>query len=277
MKQYRLTMLQFVPRGSSDERLNIGVAVFAPETGEFLCRITSRSRRLSSAFPTIHGEGVRRILLALVDRARSIETVRRPRAELMRRYETLEDALNSLVLPHSESFRWTPPRSGVCDDLEVRLSQVYDEYVGRFELSSERDRIDDDGLWALASRVSPMAELLPKLRPLVLASDLYRYEFRAAWRNGTTQVLEPISLDYTRAHDIVERANTWAGRLVALSHSGMPFHMTALITDAPAAPERREKYEAAVKILRASDRVRTVVPIRDAEKVAAMVLADGHS
>jgi hypothetical protein len=276
MKPYRLSLLQLVPHSSAEERLNIGVAIFSPDTGEFACRVTTRARRATAAFPSLPPDGVRRILSTLSNRCQELSRRRHDTPELLPRFKALEDGLNALVLPHNQSLRWTSPRSGVCEDLSIRLDQVYEEHVGRFEITGERERVDDDGLWFLATKSEAMTPVLPRIKPMVVASDLYQYEFRAAWQNGTVQLLEPISLDYSRGQEIVEKANTWAGRLVALAHSGEQFRMTALITNAPEDSERLKKYDAAVKILRACDRIREVLPVQHTEAIAKLVLADFH-
>ena len=67
----------------------------------------------------------------------------------------------------------------------------------------------------------------------------YDYSFKMGWNNGMLQVLEPISLDLRRPSEIVDRANTWSGRLFTLSKNNT-FGFTAVL----APPKRHSEMKA---------------------------------
>jgi hypothetical protein len=79
--------------------------------------------------------------------------------------------------------------------------------------------------------------------------------------NGVPQVIEPISLDYTDATMVLEKANTWSGRLFNLA-KGEDFRMTGVIVP-PADPALAESALKATRILRGAPKMRRVLSLRE--------------
>jgi hypothetical protein len=70
-------------------------------------------------------------------------------------------------------------------------------------------------------------------------------------------MMDAISFDYLSASDIIEKANTWTGRLVNLNAANR-FRMTGVVSS----PQRSDLipvFEQAVTLLRESPGVRAVV------------------
>jgi hypothetical protein len=72
--------------------------------------------------------------------------------------------------------------------------------------------------------------------------------------NGVHQVMEPISLDYLSAGEVIEKATSWSGRLFNLA-KGQPFQFTGVI-GAPDRDDLRDAYKRAVAILAGAPNVR---------------------
>ncbi|MBM3924513.1 MAG: hypothetical protein FJ320_00760 [SAR202 cluster bacterium] len=107
---------------------------------------------------------------------------------------------------------------------------------------------------------------------VTIKSDAYQYEFKLGWQNGKQQVLEPISLDYKKGGDIVDKANTWAGRLLELSRKS-EFEMTAVITS-PTPRSNLRDHNRAKQLLSRAPQVRMVVESEEIETVWRTILRD---
>src|SRR5205807_5394903 len=100
----------------------------------------------------------------------------------------------------------------------------------------------------------------------------FGYTFRLGWQNRTSQFLEPISFDYTKGAELVDKAYTWSGRLQDLSQKA-EFRMTGVV----APPRNREllkRYDEALKILRESPCVRNIIPEHEFDKFVPEIERD---
>lgn len=93
----------------------------------------------------------------------------------------------------------------------------------------------------------------------------YEHTFPVGWMNGKRQVLEAVSFDYLNAKEVLDKATQWSGRLFNLDAED--FQMTSVVAR-PTSPELASAYEHAIAILRATPKMRAVVP----EEEAALIL-----
>jgi len=273
---YELKLLQFRPDVTSEETLNIGVVAFSPESQEFRFRITHRYNRLTSAFPNLDGPGFRRMSGALATRCREVSRGFDSDKLGLFRGQTLEDITSQVIVPGSSNFSWSSMRLGVCEELESRVQEVYEEYVGRMEQPVVRDRTDDHALWRKISTVPRVSAILQEIQSAVeLSTDLYSHEFDAGWMNGTQQVVEAISLDYLDAYEMLEKAVKCSGVLGVLRESNN-FMFTAIVTDRPEG-SHGIKYDQAIQQLERIPNIREVIPESSAERFGMLVEQDLRS
>lgn len=71
-------------------------------------------------------------------------------------------------------------------------------------------------------------------------------------------ISEPISFDYTKGGELVEKAYAWSGRLSDLGRR-LDFRMTGVVAP-PQDESLLEKYDEAISILRESPKVRNIIP-----------------
>jgi hypothetical protein len=124
------------------------------------------------------------------------------------------------VLPRdATAFRWGPIYGGVAADVEGRLDRLFAEFITRHDKPMARPLRQESQIWSDFERIARQRHLDASPRPFSPSSDVYRYEFHGSFQNGKPNVIEPISLDLLGGPSIVEKANQWAGRLVALKLS----------------------------------------------------------
>jgi len=186
---------------------------------------------------------------------------------------TFAELLRTIIPPGSSNFRWSSIRYGTCKDLQSRLETVFEEYVGQFERTPIRRRIDDQSLWQTVISDPSVEQLKNRIETgVTIANELYQYSFQAGWVNGHRQVAEAISFDYIDPQEMIEKANKWRGRLEVLSQEN-DFSLTATITDPPAGLSK-VPYEKARKILSEDKRVREVFTQSEVDKFAHQIAAD---
>ena len=84
-------------------------------------------------------------------------------------------------------------------------------------------------------------------RKRIIAKD-YDHEFEHAWRNGTWNLYQPISMDLVDADSILDKANRWLGRATNLKDSDDQFHLWMLLGE-PRNEKLRTAYAKAMNIL----------------------------
>ncbi len=269
---YELALLQFRPDVTSEELLNVGVVGFGPRTGEFHSRITERYSRLKAVYPNLNGSAYRAMAYALQSKATSLgKSGENGQPRLLDNPNSIEQILQEL-LPLEGNFRWSAVRYGVCPDLAERVDEVFGDYVAKHEQTG-RDRIDDDRLWKGVNESAAMRRVAHHVdKPKVISAQGFTHTFRASWVNGTTQVAEPISLDYVTPSGMVEQAVHWKGIIGVLAEA-QDFRLTAIVTDPPT-DDSLAKYNAATALLLSDARVRAVIPASDADRLAQMVRED---
>ena len=103
-------------------------------------------------------------------------------------------------------------------------------------------------------------------------APLFTYNFKMGWSNGHRQFLEPISLDYTNRPHVIDKANTWTGRLHNLEAAPM-FQLTGIVAP-PDDQELLPAYDEALGILNAAPRVRRLYTMDEIDQVVEQIQRD---
>jgi hypothetical protein len=163
--------------------------------------------------------------------------------------------------------------SGVVESPEVRLGQLFDEFVVRYEPRDEGGRRRDEDVKRDVARQLIRLPVKDSLRwDYAIQSANYFYEFQAGWRNGRPQVLEPISFDLAQGKSIVEKANLWTGRLANLTR-GSDFAFSAIVAP-PQEVTLGRAFDQALAMLRGAPAVRTIVTEDHAEQLFSLIEQD---
>jgi hypothetical protein len=175
----------------------------------------------------------------------------RAQADFLDAFKDLPNDLAMIMetaLPRdATAFRWGPIYGGVVADVEERFHRLFTEFVTRHDKPMARPLRQESQMWSDFERLARQRDLDVSLRPLTLNSDVYQYEFHGSFQNGKPNVIEPISLDLSGGSSIVEKANQWSGRLVALKLS-QDFAFHAILAP-PADKSLRPYFDRARRLL----------------------------
>lgn len=277
MIPYHFMLLRYVHDASSEEFANVGILMWLPSTRELLFRMHERYARLSAFFKDFDGASYRQMSRAIRQRVRLVQREAEQGTLLVRPAGTIADVVLRIVTEDSTCFSWSKAMGGIADDPQMRIEELLHEFVTSRELAgAPRQRRDEEQILERIDDVLRRHGIAPRLtHGFEVSGRDYSYRFQAAWVNGQRQVMEPISFDYLRAAEVVEKANTWSGRLWNLR--GEEFQMTGVVAP-PANPELAGAFEQAVTILRSAPNVRAVVRENDFEAFAGEIERDlaGH-
>jgi hypothetical protein len=172
--------------------------------------------------------------------------------------DQLSEMMATVLPEDSTAFRWGPIFGGVTRNAEDRFNDLFAEFVTRHEKPTARQLRQESQMWGDFERLMKQRHLEHSLKPCILSSDVYQYEFHGSFQNGKPNVIEPISLDLMGGSSIIEKANQWAGRLVALKRNqDFAFHA---ILARPSDESLRPYFERARRLLNGqSDVVRHLI------------------
>jgi hypothetical protein len=244
MTGYQYTLIKYVHNDASGECVNVGLALLAPEERFLRVGFNQRYSRISRFFlDAFDGDHYRNMVRALTDRFDRMAETLKSRADSPDSSEVVPNDLATIMetaLPRdATAFRWGPIYGGGVADVEGRFHRLFAEFVTRHDKPVARPLRQESQMWSDFERLARQRHLEASLRPFTLSSDVYRYEFHGSFQNGKPNVIEPISLDLLGGSSIVEKANQWAGRLLALKLS-QDFAFHAIL--APPADESLRPY-----------------------------------
>ncbi len=279
MKPYHFLVLRYQLSASLGELVNVGVLLISLKDRKANFEILTRSNRLSRLYPGFDGHFYKKSMSALRRNWKSkIDKINSDQEYLFDDRDALLKSLFSSLLPHGEStLVWSEVMSGIDADPLNLTEELFSEYVGKWEkASSFRSRVDDSELKErVRQRLAMNKNLFKLLQPKEISGDYRSYAFDFSWKNGKTQVLEPISFDYDRPEAIVEKAEKWTGRLSLL---GENFQMISVLAR-PAVQSTAlvDAYDKARSILSSHPRIRMAIQDNEMDKAEEAILLDTSS
>lgn len=264
---YTYTLLRYVHDVASGEFANVGVVLLAPEAryASAVCRGTHG--RISHFFPDMEREGFKSLMRYIESRIGELGD--RLCNELSLE-QTPADAgvLAKSVLPHDDSsLQWSPVSGGLCDDPAVKLEELYQRYVARYDDKFVNKGRDDGEVWKRFKNSLDSKHVTAYLTAKKIAGADDEVEFSHAYKNSQWHCFEPLSLDLAQADSIKQKAHRWLGQMVGVQDSPEKFRIYFLV-GAPKAEQLRNSYESALKLLHKSRVDVEVVPESDADEFA---------
>lgn len=276
-RQYQFALLRYVHNQAAAEFLNVGVVLWVPDTHVLRFQFNQHYGRASSFFDGFDGSTYRKAISGLTGQFSTFSAV------LARGEETslftpaasnLVDVLRKLLPSDSSAFQWSHVMSGIAVEPEARLDGIYQEFVARHDQRTKSERRVEAAIWSDVEHslrsLKFVSEGKVKFDVTVKSRNL-EHQFHAGWKNGVTQLLEPIAFDYSDPADVIEKAVKWHGRLTLLAE-GLDFRLTAVVS-APRDAAGRKAFTQAQSILRDTDLVREIVPEQEFARVVPVFMA----
>lgn len=246
---YSYVVLRYVHDTTTGEFINVGVAIFAPETryAGALCRPTYG--RLSKTFPGINHEHFKALMRNIQAQFERIGTELQEQLSLSEVNSVLD--LVERVLPNDDSsLQWSSMGSGRSADLAATLDELFDRMVMRYEDHTAPERRVEEDVWRNFKRTLETRQLLRYFEPktIEVADDVL--EFKHTWKNGMLHCLEPVSFDLASAESIRDKAHRWLGRITSVAGTGGERFQMYFLVGAPQDETLTGAYQNALSILR---------------------------
>jgi len=269
MNGYQYTLIKYVHNEASGECINVGLALLAPDDRLFRVKFNPRYGRISQFFrKAFDKDHYRNLIRALQAQFDQIAKELKDQGAFLLPFQDLPNDLSQImgmVLPEDSTvFRWGPIASGVAKSTQGRFNRLFDEFVTRHDKPKAVSRRQEARIWGDFEKLVNDRQLEGALKPYTLKSDAYQFDFRGSFQNGKPNVIEPISLDCGEGSTIVEKANKWAGRLVALK-LGQDFSFHAILAP-PAKKSLRDYFERARLVLSSQSDVVKHLIVEDEDK-----------
>lgn len=274
MTSYHFAILRYVHDVSTEEFVNIGVVMWIPERSKLVFRVNERFSRLFSFFKDIDKSSYRKMVLNLKSAADfkwasdNVATAYLFKNTANHPFEIFHE----IVREDASCFQWSRLMSGISKNAEGRFKELFEEFVTSHEPPAVHQRHSETEIWAHVDHALKVHLLDRRVEYGVkLETPSYHYSFRMGWNNGIPQVLEPISFALKKPTSIVDRANTWSGRLFNLSKSNT-FGFTAVI--APPENDNMEAFNHGWEILKGARSIRKIITKDEVDDYMSEIASD---
>lgn len=267
---YTFVTLRYLHDVVTGEFANVGVVLYAPERRYLEARFTTSYERLNALFVKVDHANYRNLIRYLSNRFVELATEVRDGLNLVP-VQGIEELVRRVLPKDDSSLQWSAPGGGFSANPGDTVGQLYARMIERYARTGEvASRNDEDIAKPFKARLKKAAEKLQEKR--IEAKD-YQYEFHYAWKNSIWHLYEPVSFDLMDPGSIVEKANRWLGRGVALHDSKERFKIHFLLGE-PKQPGTEKAFESAKHLLAKIPGQKELVGENEVDAFADSVAAD---
>jgi hypothetical protein len=245
---YTYSVLRYVYDTTTEEFVNVGVAIYAPKAryASALCRTTYG--RLAKVFPGVDGEAFKGLMRFIQSRFEELGDRLRDELPLENAPDSVVEFAHRVLPPDDSSLQWSPPGSGLTENPSQTLEALFERLVVRYDERAQQERRTDEEVWRRYKRDLECRHVLKHLQPKKIAVQDDEVEFRYAWKNDRWHCLEPVSFDLIAAEIIREKAHRWLGQMMSVKDAAEPFKVYLLLGQ-PQQEALKGAFEKAVSIL----------------------------
>ncbi len=244
---YNFCVLRYVHDPTTQEFVNIGVAVFSPEAGYLRAICTLNYRRITHVFQKIDGHRFRQISRFIQDQI-NIAGQLSASALPFESGQSIEQVLAKVLPPDDSAIQFSKSGVGLSANLNQTLEELYRRYVEQYTSRIDLPRRTDEDVWRVFREPLDRVQVTPWLNPKRIVASNWDYEFERSWKNEIWHVLEPVSFDMVEAGSMLDKANRWVGRATSLLDSSEPFRIHMLLGE-PSDDRLKETFIKAQNIL----------------------------
>jgi hypothetical protein len=217
---YTFSLIRYVHDPIAGEALNVGVLLSSP-AGSFLdVKLEYRYERFSAAFARFDGERFKQVLRHF---AGAISDARDTRVTPLlfasdSQMSTSAEIGRRIWTDLGTSFRVSDAMGGVGENLPAILDDLFERFVTSQYERQQPDHLSDDQVWS-RFRGQLSSVVTHHLRPKKFETADYVIQFDHAFQNERWHLLQPVSMDYSKAALMQEKATKWLGAAINLQES----------------------------------------------------------
>jgi hypothetical protein len=271
--KYHFSVLRYVFDPLTQEFVNVGLVLYAPQHGFIQAMCTSHYSRVSRMFSRVDGTSFRSVMRFIQDSINALNRKMDKGALFLNSEEKLTTILGRILPEDDSAIRFQSGGVGITEDPARTLLMLFERYVSKYENPSDGVRRDDEDVWRVFREPLEKKNILSHLAPKKIVAKNYEYEFQKAWKNGIYHMYEPVSFDLADSSSILDKANRWLGRATSLADSSESFKLFLLL-GGPQDAKLTEAFRKANNILRTMPGEFELIGERDAERFSDDIEAE---
>jgi len=245
---YTFSVLRYVHDPVTREFANIGIALYAPEARYLSAVCTPHYGRLSKMFAGIDGDHFRQITRYIERELQNLGEKMQTQLPFTKPPSAIDQVLKQVLPPDDSGFQFSTFGAGHTTDPSKTLRELFDRYVEKYSGRPQYPSRDDEEVWAVFRKPLEEKQVITCLKPKRIMAPNYEYEFKHTRKNEVWHAYEPVSFDLMESNSILDKANTWMGRLTNLGDSNEKFK-SHLLLGGPSDPKLQTTFTKAQNIL----------------------------
>ena len=225
---YTYSLLKYIHSQVLDEVLNIGLLVYFPSRRKLEFLYPDKLVRLRFAYPNVPEKTIKAYYRSFEDRIEELNA----KPELFADYrleESLDSFISAELISHdSSAIQFGNTKQGLLytNDTEKIVDQLYNQYFVVFEHHENYSgRLNEAFLLkkykTLINELSEKNQSVKYNRNIqfdyiLKLNDTKQFKFDVAWKNGSTNLVKPISFDVKRKETLQRKAYTFYGQFLDL-------------------------------------------------------------
>lgn len=213
--KYQYCVVRYVHDPSADERLNVGVLLYAPSLPSIEFQFDAHVSRLSETFANFDSEEFNHYLCyleTLLDK-RNIRMASGLSFEVPA--QSLEEIIRRVWPDGGSNFQPGTIYGGITSDVKLETNLLFERMVSSQFEKTPQERRDDGAVWDYYKK-SMSEEVRSALKPKRFETSNLDVTFQRTYKNGKYRIVEPVSLDCQTPYSFQERALSLLGVGTAL-------------------------------------------------------------
>lgn len=245
---YSYSVLRYVHDVATEEFINVGVAVFCPDSNDFFKVICRKNvGRVANAFPNLNKKTFRSLMKTVLCRFEVLSNEIQGLA-LEEKGKTLVGLLSSVMPQDDSSLVWGSEASGLTNDPEAVINDLFERYVMVYESKSQRENRTDDEIWRRFKKELEDRKIDQFFQEKVIEGQIDEVKFKQAWKNGAWHCVQSLSFDLSVEENLKEKARAFLGHIMSVSDAIEEFKLY-LILAKPSDRNLEPAFQSALKIL----------------------------
>jgi hypothetical protein len=215
---YTFSLIRYVHDPIAGEALNVGVLL---SSAAFLdVKLEYRYERFSATFARFDGERFKQVLHHFAGAISDERDARQTSLLFVDSHavSTSADIGRRIWTDLGTSFRVSDSMAGVGENLPAILDDLFERFVTSQYERQQPEHLSDDQVWS-RFRGQLSTVVTHNLRAKKFETADYVIQFDHAFQNERWHVLQPVSMDYSKAALIQDKAAKWLGAAMNLQES----------------------------------------------------------
>jgi len=220
---FQYSILHYRHDITTGEILNIGLALFSPQSKFFKGETTSVFRRILEAFPNIDANFLRKYTDKINSKMEKMERDFKNNQLSISSYDThaLNKLLPQIITPDDSSIFFGEIKYGLAkeDELENIFDQLYYSIIDKYNFSKEKNSRSNQDVWKFYKKPLQKLSVSSHLKPQLIQTENDEIRFDFGWKNGKINILEPISFDLTETTNMRKKSREMIGTLFNINQT----------------------------------------------------------